>query len=194
MRRLLFILVTATAFAWAAQAEARVIDEVRFGVAAHNVSFNNSSAQGDEKGPNLEVEIVGKPPRALRRLGSPRPYAMVSANLNGDTSYAAAGLEWRLRLNDQWSLQPAICVAVHDGAEHNRYQPSDPRAHDYARRHQLLGSRVLFRESVALERRLDDRHAVALVYEHLSNGGGLFGHDDNQSLNQVGVRLSVRLN
>ena len=33
---------------------------------------------------------------------------------------------------------------------------------------------------------------IDLVLEHLSNGGDLFGHSDNESLNELGLRYSTR--
>src|SRR5262245_31624115 len=195
MMRACCVLICAAAMTLAAPASARVVDEVRVGVAAHNVHFSSggsgNSRQSDEKGPDLELEIVSSQAH-LGFLGKPRPYAMLSANLNGDTSYAAAGLLWRWRFSQHWTLEPSLGLAVHDGATHNPYAPDDPRAEAYAREHQLLGTRVLFRETLALDRQLGDRHAIGLVIEHLSNGGAVFGHDDNESLNEIALRYTLR--
>jgi len=193
--RLLFFFVLVAALLHSAPATALAPEELRFGVVAHNVSFfRDDDEQSAERGPNLEVEIVLRAPRALRRIGSPRPYAMMSVNLNGDTSYAAAGLQWRIPLQGRWTLEAGLGVAVHDGALRNPYASTDARHGRYEREHQLLGTRVLYRESVALERRVDQRRSIALVYEHLSNGGALLGHEHNQSLNQIGMRFSIRFN
>jgi hypothetical protein len=194
-----FVLICAATMAFATPASARFVDEARVGVAAHNVRFGGEDAsddpgdprQSNESGPDLELEIVSSQLH-LGMLGAPRPYAMLSANLNGDTSYAAVGLAWRWRFARHWTLEPSLGVAVHDGATHNPYASGDPRAAAYARDHQLLGTRVVFRETLGVDRDLDDRHALGLVFEHLSNGGALFGHDDNQSLNEIAVRFTVR--
>lgn len=198
MMRARFVLICAAALSFAAPASARIVDEVRIGVAAHNVRLGggdsddaNDPGQSDEGGPDLELEIVSSQLH-LGWLGAPRPYALLSANLKGDTSYAAAGLAWRWRFAQHWTLEPSLGLAVHDGATHNPYAPGDPRAEDYAREHQLLGTRVLFREMLALDRQLGEHHAVGLVIEHLSNGGALFGQDDNQSLNEIAVRYTLR--
>jgi hypothetical protein len=190
-------LICAAALMVAAPAYARIVDEVRVGVAAHNVRFGggdssdpNDPHQSDETGPDLELEIVSSQLHGL--FGAPRPYAMVSANLAGDTSYAAAGLLWRWRFARRWRLEPSLGLAVHDGATDNPYPPGDPRADEYAHTHQLLGARVLFRETLAIDRQFDERHLLGLSLTHLSNGGALFGHDDNQSLNEIALRYTIR--
>ena len=87
--------------------------------------------------------------QALSWLAAPRPYAMVSANTNGDANFAAAGLYWRVRLSPHWSLEPGLGLAVHDGELHNPFPRGDPRADAYGREHQILGARVLFRDTLA---------------------------------------------
>jgi hypothetical protein len=187
-----FAFFCAASLAFATPAAGQAIDELRVGVAAHNVRYDGEdSGQSDERGPSLELEIVA-PALHLDAFGAPRPFAMASINLNGDTSYAAAGLLWRWRFAPSWTLEPSLGAAVHDGALDNPYPAGDPRADDYAREHQLLGTRVLFREALALERRLDDRRSLGIVFEHLSNGGALFGNEDNQSLNEIALRYTLR--
>src|SRR5262245_35065990 len=118
-----FVLICAATLTFAAPACARVVDEVRIGVAAHNVRFSGhdpDSGHRAETGPDLELEIVSS---QLRVFGAPRPYAILSANLAGDTSYAAAGLLWRWRFAPRWTFEPSVGVAVHDGATHNPYPP-----------------------------------------------------------------------
>lgn len=188
-RLILFVLAF---FALAAPAHA--LSAARLGVAAHNVRFSDSDTQSHEGGVNFEAEALSKPIAALRMVGAPRAYVMASVNSNGDTSFVAAGLYWRLRLNRDWTLEPGFGVAVHDGARHNPYGSGDPRAAQFAHDHQLLGSRWVFRDSLALDRRVGEGRAVGIVFEHLSNGGALFGHSDNQSLNEIGVRYTIALN
>ena len=90
-------------------------------------------------------------------------------------------------------VEPGFGVAIHNGAVHNRYAPDDPRADEYASHHQLLGSRVLFRDTLAVERDIGRNRAIGIAFEHLSNGGELFGHRDNESLNEISVRFSMRM-
>ena len=159
---------------------------------AHNLHLRSSELQSDELGPNLELEVFGARPRDLAWLGHPRLYGELSGNLNGDTSFASAGFLWTWRLSPTWWAEPAIGLAVHDGALDNPFPAADPRGIDYQHEHQLLGTRWLFRDSLSLEHDIGGGHSIGLVFEHLSNGGKLFGHDDNQSLNELGLRYTTR--
>ncbi|MBI1359560.1 MAG: hypothetical protein GC155_04670 [Alphaproteobacteria bacterium] len=189
MRRL-FALICMTSLL-SAPAWAQEGPSWRIGLVAHNIHIGGyGDMQSRETGPNLEVEAVGAPLRGLSWLWTPRPYAMASANLSGDTSFAATGLYWRWRPLRGWTLEPGFGLALHDGALHNRYPDTDPRAADYAHDHQLLGTRYLFRDSLALDRDIGGGRTIGIEFEHLSNGGKLFGHRDNQSLNELGVRFS----
>lgn len=173
----------AAALAWCVYASpALAHGEGDVAVVAHNLAGTSS-----EGGADLELAYVGTQLSAWTRHA--RPYALGSINLNGETSYVAAGALWRVPISDRWTLEPGFGVALHNGALHNRYTPDDPRAVTYAERHQLLGARILFRTSLTLSRRLDNGASIGLVYEHLSNGGDLFGHSDNQSLNNLGIVL-----
>ena len=189
-----FVLICAAMLTFAAPARARVVDEVRIGVAAHNVRFSghdpDESGHRAEGGADLELEIVSSQLRAV--FGAPRPYAILSANLAGDTSYAAAGLLWRWRFAPRWTLEPSVGVAVHNGATHNPYPPGDPRAEEYAHTHLLLGTRALFRETLAVDRQLGARQSLGISLVHLSNGGALFGHSDNEGLNEIALRYTIR--
>lgn len=194
------ILILAVAFAALAPAaagqsggsEPDTAPEWRIGLVAHNIHpFGYGEFQSREDGVNLEGELVGAPLRFLHAVWTPRPYAMVSANLGGHTSFAAAGFYWRIRLTKKWRLEPGLGVAVHDGELRNPYPASDPRAAGFQRDHQVLGTRLLFRDSLALERTIGVGRSVGLVLEHLSNGGDLFGNHDNESLNELGVRFST---
>ena len=53
-----------------------------------------------------------------------------------------------------------------------------------------LGSRVLFRESLAMGYRFSRRHSVSFYAAHMSNGGLA---DDNDGMNFVGIRYGYSL-
>lgn len=164
----------------------------RVGLVAHNIRFERGEHQSNENGPNLEIEIDSARPHNLAWLGHPQFYGELSANLNGDTSFAAAGLYWRWKLGHRWRIEPGFGLAIHDGKLHDPYPASDPRSIDFEREHQLLGTRLLFRDSLALERQIGGGRSIGLVFEHLSNGGEVFGHRDNGSLNELGLRYTMR--
>jgi lipid A 3-O-deacylase len=161
------------------------VDEARLGVA--DGGFHEAEA-----GPSIEAELLWGSPGYLRILGKPRPYLMFSGNVQGNTSFLAAGLDWRIRLTDKISLSPSFGLAVHDGVLKNKYAATDPRAAQYKDDHQLLGSRALFRESIALERTFGSRWTGAVYYEHLSNGH-IFTSGYNEGLDAAGLRLGYKL-
>lgn len=165
--------------------------EVRFGVAVQNVSFEDNGAQADELGSNLELEAVGAPLR-IGWARNPRPYAMVSASSNGGTSFAAAGLYWSIPVSENWRIEPGVGLAIHNGELHNPQPPGALAASRSAKRDQTLGSRMLFRDSIGLRRELRNGASIGITFEHLSNGGELLGHRDNQSLNQVSIWYAHR--
>lgn len=191
MKSALAAAYAAVCLAIAAPASAKI--DARIGAVAHNVKLGGGDTQSNESGVNLEAEIIGDRIGPLGWLGGPRPYAMVSGNTNGDTSFGGVGLYWRVPFAHVWTLEPGFGAVVHDGALNNPFPSSDPRAESYAKEHQLLGTRILFRDSLALDRDMGQGRTLGLVYEHLSNGGSALGHRDNQSLNEIGVRFTISI-
>ena len=164
----------------------------RVGLVEHNIHIGGyGEKQSHEGGVNLEADLVGAPIRDLSVIFAPRPYVMASINTDGDTSFAAAGLYWRWRPNRVWSVEPGFGLAVHDSELHNPFPDSDPRAAIFQRAHQLLGTRLLFCDTLALDRDIGGGRTIGLGFEHLSNGGKLFGQRDNESLNELGLRYSA---
>jgi len=183
----------ATAFMIAIAGPAAAKVDVRAGIVAHNLKIGDSPTQSNESGANLEVEIIGGRIDPLGWLGGPHPYLMGSLNTGGDTSFGGAGLYWRVPFAGNWTLEPGLGIVVHDGVLKNPFAPADSRAEAFAHEHQLLGTRYLFRDSIALDRDIGAGRKFGVVFEHLSNGGSTFGHRDNQSLNEVGVRMTIPL-
>lgn len=167
--------------------------DIRLGIVAHNIKLGSSSSQSNEQGANIEAEIIGGRIDSLSWLGGPRPYLMGSLNTDGDTSFGGAGFYWRIPFAGHWTLEPGFGAVIHDGALKNPFDQQDGRAKDYAHAHQLLGTRYLFRDSIAIDRDIGAGRTFGVAFEHLSNGGSAFGHKDNQSLNDLGVRLTVPL-
>lgn len=170
---------------------AEVIDELRLGATAHNITILDEKVGSKESGPNLEGEVVFAPPRALRWLGAPRPYLMVSYNTHGKTSWAGGGLYWRIRLSENWALEPGLGYVLHNGELDIPYPNGDPRNAAFAAENVLLGSRDLFRDTIALERRWSKSFATQLFYEHLSHGD-ILGRGRNQGMDELGLRAVIR--
>lgn len=175
------------------------------GVYAHDVTFVGETlglgAAGKEGGANIHLgwrsdRLDGAP----AWMGGPRVHAFVSANTEGDTSYAAVGLNWRVPLGQsgRWYLQPGFGIAVHDGYdEFPDWAEPGISQEEYDRRVALrserieFGSQVLFEPELALGYRLGENTSVELSYVHLSNGQ-IFAQGKNQGLDEVGLRLVHR--
>jgi lipid A 3-O-deacylase len=191
------ILLAAAALLWCAHsapAAARV-EELRLGIVYHNIRIEEEGlAKPKEHGPNVEGEIVFSSPRALAPIGAPRPYVMTSVNMHGDTSFAGAGLYWRWEFTEGWAIEPGVGYVIHDGERDIPLDlpPDSPDSDAFEARHQLLGSRDLFRSSLALEREVGPRLAWQVYYEHLSHGHVL-DNGRNQGLDEAGIRLVYRL-
>jgi hypothetical protein len=169
------------AAAAAAEEPASLVDELRLGIMVHDVGFLGSDV---EEGLDVNIEARFASPTFLDVLLSPRPHLGVSANTEGDTSYAYFGLTWHaagiLGQEDSLFIEGSLGGAVHDGAvERAEAEPGE----------KPLGTRVLFRESVEIGYAFTARQSVSVMFDHLSNAN--LG-DANPGLNNVGIRYGVR--
>lgn len=173
-------------------ASAQILDEVRVGVADHNVCVINCDNADKESGVDLSAEIVFNSPDFLALLLGPRPYLLASANTDGNTSFAGFGLHWNVDVAPGWSLEPGLGYVVHDGALNFPFPQGDPRNDPVSARTVYFGSRDLFRTSVSINRDLGGPWGVQLMYEHLSHGQ-IIGEGRNQGLDNIGIRLRYAL-
>ena len=181
-RWLALVLITPTVL-WAgpAHADPGWIDEVKLGVLAHDIRFLSDHF---EPGADINVEVLFPSPAFLRVLWAPRPHLGLSINTAGATDYAYAGLTWRgrpwhrlLTLPEGLFVAGSLGGGIHDG--HLNSGPPDRK---------LLGSRLLFRESVEAGYQLTQRVSLSVMLDHLSNAD-LATH--NQGLTNFGVRIGV---
>lgn len=172
-------------------AHAQLVEEVRFGVTQHNICVSDCNNANKEDGPNINAEIVFDSPDFMSLLLSPRPYIMGSLNTSGDTSFGAAGLQWDFEVFEGWSIEPGIGYSIHDGELESPFPQGDPRGDALTQNKVLLGSRDLFRSSLAITRDLGEHWRVQLMYEHLSHGQ-IIGDGRNQGLDNIGLRLAYR--
>jgi lipid A 3-O-deacylase len=168
---------------------AHALEELRLGVMAHNIQVIDGKNAGKEDGPNIEAELVFGTPDFLSWAGNPNPYVMASVNVAGETSFAAVGLNWDIKLADGWEIEPGFGYGVHNGEIDNPFPNGSPEAQTFQDEHVLMGSRDVFRTSLSLTRDLTDSLAVQLTYEHLSHGQ-ILGNGRNQGLDEAGVRLA----
>lgn len=156
---------------------AGVLDEARGGALYHDLRRHN----GRETGADVNAEFLfATPPRdVFRAIGSPRPHVGASVNTAGDTSQLYGGLTWEIRLFGHVFGNGSLGLSVHNGT----LKSDAPGAKE-------LGYRVLFRESVEILYRFSgERHAVSLLFDHISNAN-LAGANDG--LETLGIRYGYR--
>ena len=174
-------------------AGADVLNSVRLGVMDHNIRVIDDKNADKESGANINGELRFNSPKFLGVIGAPHPYVMGSVNTDGNTSYGAVGLEWDWEFASGWHLEPGFGYALHDGELEAPYPDSDPRTGPFLEDHVLLGSRDLFRSSLALTLDFSETWGMQLIYEHLSHGQ-ILGSGHNQGLDELGVRLVYNFN
>jgi lipid A 3-O-deacylase len=168
------------------------IDEIRLAY-VNNLQDDHGDIVDGKEGENAELEIVSSSPDFLNLIGSPRPYVMVSGNVSDDgVNFGGVGLLWRWEFADGWAFEPGVGYIIHDGEIDNPFPDGTPQAAAFSDEHQLLGSRDLFRTSLALEREFGERWATQLYYEHMSHGQ-ILDQGRNQGLDFVGLRVLYRL-
>jgi len=174
-------------------ASAQFVEEVRFGVAQHNICvvsediFDCDNAD-KEDGVNVTVELVFASPDFLSWAFEPRPFVTGSLNTAGDTSYVGGGLMWTIKFADRWAFEPSFAYAVHDGASQNPFPLSTPENAAFSANNVLFGSDDLFRTGLALSRQMGENWGIQLQYDHLSHGE-ILGDEPNQGLDNFGVRV-----
>jgi lipid A 3-O-deacylase len=167
------------------------IDELRLAY-VNNLQDDQGEIVDGKEGENAELEIVSSSPDFLNIIGSPRPYVMVSGNVSDDgVNFGGVGLLWRWEFADGWAFEPGFGYVIHDGELDNPFADNTPEAAAFSAEHQLLGSRDLFRTTLALEREFGSRFAAQLYYQHMSHGQVL-DEGRNQGLDYVGLRLLYR--
>lgn len=170
--------VAAAALALSTTGTARA-DELFGGVYVHDVKTPLDKS-GIENGADL---MLGYRAGRIGRLWSAelQPYLFGALNTNGNTSYAAAGLEAKFPLGGQWYFRPGVGIAIHNGSA-GKYFRTDKIA---------FGSRVLFEPEIALGTRLTDRLSVEASWVHMSHAQ-LFG-PENPGIDNLGIRLNLKL-
>lgn len=179
------------ALAMAPAADAGV-DEIHLGVMAHNICITNCKNADKEDGPNAEFQVSFDSPGFLQWAFSPQPYIIASVNTAGETSHAGVGLEWRWDFAENWALEPGVGYVIHDGETNNPYANGTPEAAQFADEHVLLGSRDLFRTSLALTHDFAGPWEAQIMFSHLSHGQ-IVGNGRNQGMDQIGIRFGYQL-
>jgi lipid A 3-O-deacylase len=149
------------------------LSEVRLGLLAHNIG---PIASAREDGAQLNAELRFDSPDIFEYILSPRPHLGASINTSGDTSFLYFGLTWTWNIYQGLFADFSFGGTVHDGWLDS---------HDPDPEQRLMGSRLLFRESLELGVRFWDHHSLSVMLDHTSNAGLA---DKNQGNDDVGLR------
>ena len=155
--------------------------EVFAGVYKHAVDTPLTLNSG-EHGADIELGYRFARLRALKVIGMPAPYLLASLNTRGDTSFAGAGLSWKLGAGPVY-VRPGFGLIVHTGPS-LRVGANGIRTD--------LGSPVLFEPEMALGVRVSPKMAVEASWVHISNGQ-VFNQHQNPGIDMIGVRLAFAL-
>ena len=172
-------------------ASADVLESVRLGVMDHNIRVIDPKNADKESGVNINGQINFHSPKFLDFAFSPKPFIMGSVNTDGNTSYGGVGLEWDWEFVDGWHIEPSFGYVLHDGAIDLPYPSGDPRNQAFTDNNVLMGSKDVFRSSLALTLDFSEDWGAQVIYEHLSHGQ-ILGSGRNQGLDELGVRFVYR--
>jgi lipid A 3-O-deacylase len=181
-RHLVVTAVVFGALAGSAAAQTQVVDELKFGVLAHDVGLFDEHVEG---GADINFEALFTSPDFLGVIGSPRPHLGGSVNTAGNTSVGYFGLTWGITLlEDLWTSGDGIFAnASLGGALQNGYTSSAPPGR------KKLGSTALFRESLELGYRMTPAFSVSPYLDHMSNANLA---PRNAGLTDAGIRFGFR--
>ena len=183
--------------------------ELAVGVLRHGANFHplGSSLSSDlptllpgqvydgmEENGTADVQLLYRT-APLRFALKPRLVAKAQISLEGRTSFASVGAEWRQHiLEGRVYGQVGIGLTIHNGYRFtpNPFVPGLPI--DEAQRRFAIyqtqtsfGSRVLFNPNASIGVRLSQKWAAELVWEHHSHAQ-VFS-DQNPGIDHVGLRL-----
>lgn len=174
MKRKLFASAALAVFSLSSAAQA---GEVFGGLLVHDVD-TGITASGIEEGLDVQLGWRGDRIGALGFIGGPSPYVFASVSTEGETSFAAAGLSWKI--GDPFYVRPGIGLAVHNGP--GRFEPDEEGI--------VFGSRILFAPELGIGYQVNERLSVEAAWVHLSHGT-LFGRN-NPGMDSIGARLNYR--
>lgn len=171
------------------------ISEIRVGVSEFDedtTGINWGAGDGRENSLGINAEVIFNPLLGNRNKLALHPYIGGMVNLEGDTSYIAAGVMLRKDFGPKFYGDIGIGLALHDG----RVQLSDlPRRERFEASHSGIsfGYDVLFRPAISLGYRFDDSWAAEIFMDHLSNGNVLNGDRRiNEGVDNLGLRIAKR--
>lgn len=192
------------------------VSEIRLGANIHDIDWTGAGNGADkERSIALSGEIIFEEPEFLKWALSPQPYVGGAINLGGETSHGGAGLLWRQTFAENFYLDFSLGLVVHDGTIEVEASPlvqtviddaslegsfTEAQSTQFAtelaefRNRQEteidFGSRVLFRQQIALGYRWSENWSTHVFVEHLSHGNILIRGRANEGLDTLGMRIS----
>lgn len=109
---------------------------------------------------------------------SPRPHLGCVLNFKGGTSQYYAGLTWHIPL-DRFFIEVSFGGEAHNG----------PLKKPIAKKSRPLGSRLLFRESVAAGINLGEVTTISIILDHASNAHLA---NPNSGLTDIGLQIGYK--
>jgi len=168
-----------------AVAQTKLIDEVKIGALSHDVGFLTHHV---ESGADVNLEMLFTAPDMLSIIGSPRPHIGADINTSGNTSDGYLGLTWGITLLPSLFGGGAVYAngslggAVHDGFTGGAGSVAPPGR-------KLLGSAVLFRESIELGYQITPMVSISGLLDHISNANLA---PRNAGITSAGARLGFK--
>ena len=152
------------------------LNEIKLGLLHHDTD-NLWSGFRRESGWDVNVEAILAP--AYDVLGGTiRPAFGASVNSSGDTSKMYGGLRWQYESAGGLFFGLGVGGAVHNG-------DTDLESND----RKALGSKVLFHIPIEIGYRMNDKHAVSIYFDHISNA---YTADANEGMDTLGLRYGYR--
>ncbi len=155
--------------------------EIFGGIAKHGVD-TPFTLKTYERGTDIQLGLRGDPIVKVGPVGGPAPYLLGSLNTEGDTSFIAAGLAWKLNAGPVY-IRPGVGLAVHNGPK-LRYAANGRRTD--------LGSRVVFEPEIGIGVNVAPRVSIEANWTHLSHAT-LFNSEQNPGLDMIGARVNLKL-
>jgi len=152
-----------------------VLSEIRVGALLHDFGpFSHRK----ESGYDGNLEILFNSPEALKTIWAPRPHAGFSVNSDNDTNQVYLGLTWEWGFLNNAFFNFSLGGAYHDG--YKRTDLTDKKS---------LGCKILFRESLDIGYRFDDKHGIMFHLDHISNAKLC---STNEGLESIGIRYGYK--
>tara|TARA_Y100001970_G_scaffold283401_2_gene398398 strand:- start:17780 stop:18361 length:582 start_codon:yes stop_codon:yes gene_type:complete len=151
------------------------IKEVVLGLGGHDVGvFGHKKERGRDL--NIEVRLIPPEIGLWEFIYSPTPHIGVHINGDGNTNQLFLGGNWIFDFGSIFFAGGSLGFAIHDGE-----LDSDTKGR------KDLGMQLLFRESVEFGVRFEERHAISIMLDHISNASI---DDQNEGLDTVSIRYT----